>query len=211
MISRLFFLFIISFGIISCGNKNDSTSKSSDNTPETERIVDSGNAEGTWAPPGDDGIVFHYVCPDRCEGGVLDYEGNCPVCGKVLHHNQAYHFNNNNPTETPAADLAAGISPINLNEPRNTADDPPQSPSGLWHFTCPNGHDGAGEAGNCSQCGEELVHNNEYHTDSESDEPAQNGEGVWHFICPDGHEGGAGAPLSCDQCGMKLVHNALYH
>ena len=181
---------------------NESGSTSKIEQPK-ERIVDSGNLPGTWEPANESGILFHYVCPDRCAGGVLDYEGNCPICGKQLHHNTAYHYNNNNPTATPAADMA-------LNEIRNTENDPPQSPNGIWHFICENGH-GAGVEGTCSQCGAELIHNADYHTDSENEEPAQNALGAWHFVCPDGHDGGAGAPLNCDVCGKKLEHNDVYH
>ena len=203
-------IFLLGLSISSCtcnGDKINSddglqSGKKVIEQPE-EKIVDSGTLPGTWEPANYEGIVFHYVCPDRCVGGVLDYEGNCPICGKQLHHNTAYHFNNNNPTQTPAADYAA-------QQIRNTENDPPQSPNGIWHFMCENGH-GSGVEGICPKCGSELIHNDDYHTDTESDEPAQNLNGVWHFICPDGHPGGAGAPLNCDICGKKLQHNEAYH
>ena len=201
----LIFFFII--GTIACDDKKNGGQETLQPQAQSQPSASSNNesttAEGTWEPAGEDGIVYHYICPDRCVGGVLDNEGNCPICGKPLQHNSAFHFNNNNPTETPAADL--------MMKPRNTAMDPAKSPNGFWHFTCPNGHDGAGEAGTCATCGEELLHNELYHTDSENDEPAQNATGVWHFICPNGHAGGAGAPVQCDECGATLEHNADYH
>ncbi|MEE9371760.1 MAG: hypothetical protein V3V00_01780 [Saprospiraceae bacterium] len=192
-------LLAMSCGGEGCNKKEDTNTVI---TQPEEKVVDSGTLPGTWEPANDEGILFHYVCPDRCVGGILDYEGNCPVCGKQLHHNSAYHFNNNNPSETPAYDQ-------NI-KPRNTANDPSQSPNGIWHFKCANGH-GSGEEGNCLKCGAELLHNEDYHTDSANEEAAQNSDGVWHFVCPDEHEGGAGAPLSCDVCGKKLEHNPFYH
>ena len=209
LIRILVVLFLCAFLGISCNqvNKKSEVEVEAENviaSTTEERIVDSENAEGTWEPANESGILFHYVCPDRCVDGVLDYEGACPICGKTLQHNQAYHFNNDNPTETPAADQ--------LLAPRNTAEDPPLSPNGIWHFICPNGHDGGGEAGDCVQCGAGLVHNSMYHTDTENpDEPAQNENGVWHFVCEDGHEGGGGAPVTCDACGKVLMHNPEYH
>ena len=185
-----------------CNNENNRLSTDLEVEQPEDKVVDSGTLPGTWEPANDEDIIFHYICPDRCVGGVLDYEGNCPICGKQLHHNSAYHFNNNNPTLTPAADQ-------NI-KPRNTANDAAQSPNGIWHFMCANGH-GSGIEGNCPRCGAELIHNEDYHTDSQNNEPAQNSEGVWHFVCPDSHEGGAGAPLNCDICGKKLEHNAAYH
>lgn len=163
------------------------------------------NIPGTWEPAGDDGLVYHYVCPDRCNGGVLDAPGTCPVCGKDMYHNSAYHFNNNNPTETPAADR-------NFNTIRSTENDPPKSVSGFWHFICPNGHEGSGESGKCAECGTDFLHNSSYHIDEDSkDDPPQNESGDWHFICQDGHKGGAGAPLNCEVCDKVLVHNDAYH
>lgn len=203
---KMIWITLIAASIVSC--KSDQSVKKDtigDDQVSNGQSAEDPNIPGTWAPAGELGLVFHYVCPDRCYGGILDDPGNCPICGKQLHHNSAYHFNNNNPTETPAADF-------NLAPPRNTADDPPQSASGLWHFNCPNGHDGAGEAGACTECGAELMHNTLYHTDEETqDEPPQNENGTWHFVCEDGHEGGAGAPIKCNVCDKILVHNEEYH
>ncbi len=186
--------------------------KTASNEPQNSNPIasteplESDKLEGTWAPAEIGEWVYHYVCPDRCDGGVLDNPGTCPICGKTMQHNSAYHVNNNNPTETPAADrnIAQG--------PRNTSFDPQQSPHGLWHFVCPNEHEGAGEAGDCPICGEPLLHNEDYHIDSKNpDATPQNERGDWHFKCPDGHEGGAAFPGKCEVCGKDLVHNEIYH
>ena len=125
--------------------------------------------------------------------------------------------------------------------PPTTTPEPAQNTQGVWHYICPDGHDGgAGSAQPCAQCGKTLVHNKGYHAnqttptvtssptittgDGESQissttlpqiqkppEPAQNTKGVWHYICPDGHEGGAGSAAPCAQCGKTLVHNRAYH
>lgn len=122
-----------------------------------------------------------------------------------------------------------------------TTPEPAQNATGVWHYICPDGHEGgAGSAQACAQCGKTLVHNKAYHNnpanptvtssptintgDGESQistttlppiqkppEPAQNAKGVWHYTCPDGHEGGAGSAGPCAVCGKTLVHNKTYH
>ncbi len=42
-------------------------------------------------PAGDDGVVHHYICANRCEGGHSETPGVCPVCSEQLAHNQAWH------------------------------------------------------------------------------------------------------------------------
>ena len=42
-------------------------------------------------PAGADGVVHHYICVDRCQGGHSESPGVCPVCSKQLAHNQAWH------------------------------------------------------------------------------------------------------------------------
>ncbi len=162
--------------------------------------------------------VDHYTCPNGHAGAAA--AGNCLVCGSALEHNQAFH-------DQPAAastDAAAG-------------GEPPQNAEGVWHYTCPNGHDGgAGSATPCSVCGTTLVHNTVYHNSSSTPstpidpltststsatqpattppaptEPAQNLAGVWHYTCPNGHEGGGGSATPCGTCGTTLVHNTAYH
>ncbi len=152
------------------------------------------------------GGVKHYTCPNGHEGS--DAQGSCIVCGTQLVHNQAFH--DQQATTPPAAGA-----------------EPPQNTSGVWHYTCPNGHDGgSGSATACTQCGTTLVHNQGYHdgtnattpaatpsvtTPPPAPEPAQNADGVWHYTCPNGHEGGAGSASACTVCGTTLAHNQFYH
>lgn len=156
------------------------------------------------------GGVKHYICPNGHEGS--DAQGSCLVCGTALEHNQAWH------NQQPAA--AGGDTP---------PAEPPQNAAGVWHYTCPNGHEGgSGSATPCAVCGTVLVHNQVYHagdvTTTPTDplattaappvtpsEPPQNAAGVWHYTCPNGHAGGGGSATPCGECGTTLVHNTAYH
>ena len=152
------------------------------------------------------GGVKHYICPNGHDGA--DAQGNCVICGAVLQHNQAFH-------DQPAQQPTQGA-------------EPPQNAAGVWHYICPNGHDGgAGSAVACTQCGATLVHNTAYHNGAGGEptdltatpqpatppaqEPPQNAAGVWHYICPNGHAGGGGGATPCPECGATLVHNPDYH
>ncbi len=101
------------------------------------------NAEGVW----------HYTCPNGCEGGA-GAAGPCPKCGAQLVHNAAYHASANQQ------------QPVQLESttPPTTTPEPAQNAKGVWHYTCPNGCEGgAGAAGPCPKCGAQLVHNSAYH------------------------------------------------
>ncbi len=160
--------------------------------------------------------VKHYTCPNGHAGS--DTQGSCMSCGATLEHNQAFH---NQP--------AAGA------DPAASTGEPPQNAAGVWHYTCPNGHDGGGgSATACEVCGTTLVHNTVYHNTGAVDgqegltatpaattpgevappvtaEPPQNADGVWHYTCPNGHDGGGGSATACSECGTTLVHNTAYH
>ena len=123
------------------------------------------------------------------------------------------------------------ITPTTPPTPPNPS--PAQNAQGVWHYTCPNGHEGgAASATTCADCGATLVHNKAYHNNSNtpatqpnittpgtvtptpitpSSTPGQNAAGVWHYTCPNGHAGGAGSAASCPDCGATLVHNKAYH
>lgn len=91
------------------------------------------------------GGVDHYTCPNGHPGAAA--AGNCAACGVALEHNQAYHDTQAAvPTTTPT-----------------TATTPAQNALGVYHYTCPSGHPGAGAAGSCASCGLALVHNQAYH------------------------------------------------
>ena len=89
--------------------------------------------------------VKHYICPNGHAEGGSDAQGTCINCGATLVHNQEFHNQPQNQPQTPPEPQAA------------------QNAAGVWHYTCPNGHDGAGAAGTCASCGATLEHNAAYH------------------------------------------------
>lgn len=128
-------------------------------------------------------------------------------------------------------DIAAPATPT---PPNPSQPEPPRNAAGVWHYTCPDGHEGGGAsaAETCATCGKTLAHNTAYHDQAApsqpqpnsptanpaitppppTPEPAQNAAGVWHYTCPDGHAGGgASAAETCGVCGKALAHNTAYH
>lgn len=99
--------------------------------------------------------VFHYTCPNNCEGGGAGSAGNCPVCGTALAHNAAYHGNTQQNTTPPPTTQPAQQTQPTL---------PAQNAAGVYHYICSAGcPGGAATAGNCSSCGGQLAHNTDYH------------------------------------------------
>jgi len=168
---------------IGCGGSTDSNTNTTtpSTTPSTTptattpaAIPDSEkpaqNAEGVW----------HYTCPNGCEGGGSSAVA-CEKCGTTLAHNSAYHNNGTTPTATtsssnpispiltsPAANNSALSSPAIGNapipNPAPRAPEPPQNAKGVWHYTCPSGcGGGGGSAIACAKCGTTLAHNTAYH------------------------------------------------
>ena len=174
------------------------------------------------------GTVYHYTCPNGCEGGGGDTQGSCPVCNAALVHNQAYH--------TQQLDQQTNNQ---LNNNQNTSTASGQNSAGVYHYTCANGcPGGAGTATACATCGATLVHNQAYHdapaaanssagsnsmdmqqllqqqqqsATPQSTNSAQNAAGVYHYTCANGCPGGAGTATACATCGATLVHNQAYH
>lgn len=209
---HLFLIACSALVIYSCGGKID--------RPEPvltpDQIAQSqSRVEAPTIPSG--GVVSgvkHYTCPNGHAGS--DTQGTCISCGATLEHNQAYH-------NQPAAGADPAAAP--------TTAEPPQNAAGVWHYTCPNGHEGgSGSATACTVCGTTLVHNTVYHNTGDvttpgaenltavpppaapaTPEPAQNAAGVWHYTCPNGHAGGSGSATACSECGTTLVHNTAYH
>lgn len=208
---HLFLLACTAFVIYGCGGTIDRPSP----VLTAEQIAQSqSKIEEPTIPSG--GVVSgvkHYTCPNGHAGS--DIQGTCMSCGATLEHNQAYHDQ-----PAAAADPTAAATP-----------EPPQNAEGVWHYTCPNGHDGgSGSATACAVCGSTLEHNPIYHntpttsvadggvtatpaaaTPAATPEPAQNTDGVWHYTCPNGHAGGDGSATACSECGTTLVHNTAYH
>ena len=103
-------------------------------------------------PAGADGVVHHFVCEDKCEGGFSNEGGNCQVCGKPFAHNTAFHS-----LEGSAGDQE--VPPLPKQSP-----EPAQNANGVWHYTCSNGcPGGAGGPDPCAVCGATLAHNAGYH------------------------------------------------
>ena len=93
--------------------------------------------------------------------------------------------------------------PIDFSKtPSQSSTEPTQNASGVYHYTCSNGcPGGAGSAVNCGTCGELLVHNQAYHSNSAQNnnpfntptptaETGQNAAGIWHYSCSNGCPGG---------------------
>lgn len=141
------YLILIIFGlvIVSCGSKNSAAKE------EARQSIQDRAAN---AAPINDGLLAggstqHYICPNSCEGSGGAMDGNCPVCGTAYVHNQAYH----NQTAT---------NPAQTTPP--TQSTPATNAAGQYHYTCSNGcAGGSGTQGNCSVCGNALVHNTAYH------------------------------------------------
>jgi hypothetical protein len=164
--------------VIGCAQESKNDGESSNNTvplPNTTQSLTpqvitepddnnfTPNPNQANVPADADGKVWHFVCADGCEGGHGDSKAPCPVCGKEMAHNQAFHGNNANaanqaPTFTPP-DGNQALTPQTPPTP-----EPAQNAAGVWHYTCPNGcAGGAASAGPCASCGSTLAHNSAYH------------------------------------------------
>ena len=159
MILRALFILSIAFAISCSGDKKKSDTSSSDNTT-TEITTPAAPATSTTTPPPAEPPqnaegVWHFTCPNGCEGGG-GAVGPCPKCGATLAHNQAYHGSTSATTAPVTSNPTTQITPPTA--------EPPQNANGVWHFTCPNGCDGGGGAvGPCTKCGATLAHNQAYH------------------------------------------------
>lgn len=161
---NFFLLLFIVFAIVSCKNEQKPTA-----TPATDAIeaVIPNPTDAPMTvniPVSSDGNVHHYVCADKCEGGFSDNGGTCPVCGKTLVHNQAFHDQQQ----------AAPQMQVDQNSPNIQQVTPPQTqdvsvPAGadgvVHHYVCTRGCVGGNSttAGNCPVCGNALSHNQAFH------------------------------------------------
>lgn len=132
---------------------------------------------------------------------------------------------------TDAQKASTTIDPSVVTPTPPPVKEPPQNADGVWHYICPDGHEGGGGTSTpCPVCGKNLIHNQAYHANNNADpattnvtpitdpittpktpEPAQNAAGVWHYTCSNGCEGGAGSAVACSKCGNTLSHNSAYH
>lgn len=160
MLLRTLLIISIAFAI-SCAGDNKKPDNSTTDSPTTELTVPADPVATTAVtppaePPQNAEGVWHFTCPNGCEGGA-GAAGPCPKCGATLAHNQSYH----NAGQTTTAANPATTTQQTIQPP---AQEPPQNASGVWHFTCPNGCAGGGGAvGPCTKCGATLEHNQAYH------------------------------------------------
>jgi|SRR5690606_7374699 hypothetical protein len=155
-ISRFLLIALIgaTMGLASCNSKKDASTS----VPETT-VTPSSPTQTTTMSTSAPGSEPHYKCPTPgCTGGGAA-QGQCPICGADLQHNDAYHAQQQmgNPAANPVIDMSAQGA-MQQNAPAA------QNAQGVFHYTCPKGcAGGAGMAGMCSNCGTELVHNQAYH------------------------------------------------
>lgn len=157
---------ILSFALLACKNEKTAENSTSDSPTEITPAGTENTPGQVNIPAGPDGIVHHYICPDRCKGGHSDNPGTCPVCGKTLAHNQAFHDQPNaqNPSAvpgTPAPEQVQQITP-----PQTQEVNIPAGPDGIvHHYICASGCKGghSPNAGNCPVCGKPLAHNAAFH------------------------------------------------
>lgn len=112
---RIFMVLLICSALAACGSEtaNDASATDSTTTTTTTAPVPSNtqattitNTDGSTTlqtqpaptksqevnvPAGPDGIVHHFICADKCDGGTGDKTGPCPKCGKTMSHNKAFH------------------------------------------------------------------------------------------------------------------------
>ena len=170
--SLLLFAFISTLiSLTACKDtKGDATTETPTSTVPEGGIVEPPTTLSTGTTGGS--TEKHYKCPTAGCTGSGDAQGKCPVCGAELVHNQAFH--GQTPSSTPGS---SPLNPVQVN-PTNgtptttpgsstpaTAVTPPSAKNakGVYHYTCPKGHEGAASAGNCPKCGETMTHNQAYH------------------------------------------------
>lgn len=165
---------------VSCKTDNKTTDQ-----PNTDQPVPAAGQPGQTdvsqpgtvdIPAGADGIVHHYICEDKCKGGHSETAGSCPVCGKALAHNQAWHNQpQNQPPQQPAQQPSAGPrvqtlpgQPTSQTQPQaapETVNIPAGADGIVHHYICSAGCKGghSDNAGNCPKCNKLLAHNQAFH------------------------------------------------
>ena len=146
-------------------------------TPNISTTPTTPNTTTAASPAQNAAGEYHYTCPNGHAGAAG--AGSCATCGAALAHNTAYHntpatVTPTTPNVTPAASGSgpifapmlqdnAGTPAARVPQTTTTAATPAKNAAGQYHYTCPNGHAGAGAAGSCSTCGSALTHNPAYH------------------------------------------------
>ncbi|MBL0101985.1 MAG: hypothetical protein IPP49_19695 [Saprospiraceae bacterium] len=127
-------------------------------------------------PAGADGKVHHYICEDKCKGGHSESAGKCPICGKALAHNQAWHNQQQNQSPQQPAQQPPGGPSVQTLPGQPTSPAQPQAatetvniPAGadgiVHHYICSAGCKGghSENAGKCPKCSKPLAHNQAWH------------------------------------------------
>jgi hypothetical protein len=185
----LLFAFTMGVLMISCGDDNASAGDQAATSVEQSPFpgVSSNNAnEGAQqsptsvnigpSSPGE--IVKHYLCANNCANSGSDNPGVCSVCGSNLAHNEAYHLPEQealrgNSAATAGSPIERTPSGIDFKNQINNSgaqpltppsSSPAQNAKGVWHYVCSAGcSGGSGSAGNCTKCGANMLHNDDYH------------------------------------------------
>ena len=167
-------ILLIAMAVFAFSCNNDAPNNQVDLGPAPSPI----NPSAIQATPGAPGAVAtavsHYTCPNNCAGSGGAQQGACPVCGTAYIHNQAFH---NQPGMTPANNNPINIG--NQQQPAQQQPAPAANSAGVFHYTCNNGcAGGAGTAGVCTTCGQQLAHNQAYHNAPAGNAgvPAQGGQ-----------------------------------
>lgn len=159
---------------VACGNDGDAArdaaTENAGGSAVTPNVAPNNTAAPTPPPattpepPQNAAGVWHYTCPNGCEGGAGSAVA-CAKCGTTLAHNTAYHDTPSTPSTLPNGN--ANLTPVpspNAAPPAPKPAEPAQNAAGIWHYICPSGcAGGAGSAVACSKCGTTLAHNTAYH------------------------------------------------
>ena len=168
---NIFLLLILTMTFFACKNDKTATTETTPDTTEAAPATTDGAQATVNIPAGADGVVHHYICPDQCKGGHSANPGNCPVCGKTLAHNQAFH---NQPGQSNTMQTEAGAPTVVQQAPPTQVQPQAQTPEVnipagsdgiVHHYICAAGCKGghSANAGNCPVCGKALAHNQAFH------------------------------------------------
>lgn len=155
-------LFALISTFISLSACKDNKGDAANETPSANSPEGTVEPSATLSTGASGSTESHYKCATAGCTGTGDAQGKCPVCGAELVHNQAFH---NQATGAPGTSPANPVQVNPTNSPAASATpSSAQNAKGVYHYTCPKGHEGgAGAAGNCAKCGEALTHNQAFH------------------------------------------------
>jgi len=163
-------LISISLSIGACKDKKDETA-TEPQTTEGQMTTPAGAVAADPAASSTTGNTTapnnepHFKCSKPGCAGTGSAAGKCSICGSDLAHNQAYHAK---PGVAPGTspDNALQVTPSGGDQTKTVPATPvAQNSKGEYHYTCPKGHPGAAQAGNCAKCGEALSHNPAFHNE----------------------------------------------